>query len=1150
MDNPSNPPPRLPERYAFWPDASRALLGRGGAGEVWRARDQSLGVLVALKVLRVDGTRVRSRLGREAALAARVVHPNVVGIHDVGDTPDGNAYVAFALASDGSMLELSGNLPPWSELLELIADLMNALSALHARGVLHLDVKLSNLLLHRAGPRRRTLWLADLGIARALQEAPDDEKTVLGTVSYMASERLTGQRHLWCPATDLFSVGAILWRLVTGNLPFPARDPVAALASRRHVPDSMVVREGYAVPPGLDEVLTPMLAYDRRGRYDTAADALRALRALPSVGHPSRPRNPSGRPALRIPGVQPWHRPAPRPMPADMPPGHVPRRAPQSLALLSHREIPLTGREAEMDILWGEARAVAQARAPRVVHVSGPRGIGRTRLVQELTRVLEQEGYGEGVMLEYAVRDRSAIGLRGAWRRLAPPEPEARGHTDHLVGQLSRQRGKPRPEVLEDAAAITRWLMPGPDDAPVDQAAPRLRMAEHLQASAWRGLAWIWLEDLHLAEEDDDVWLLLDLLLSRQAPVLVIATSREDQRLERLLTLTRRFATPSRALRLEPLTPASAAALVNAYLPLEQRLRHALVRHTSGNPRHIQDLLLHWVRTRALMPQPDAGPEPIWCLTADAPPLPRDRDAFASELLGWALSEDPELFPALLATALSGRGTPERVIARVAPEALDRAVLAGLVTLERGAPVLLPPELPSAVRAWPRPQQLDRDLHSRLAEAWASEGGDPAVLVRIGQHYASAGRFDLALPPFDRALRSLVRTLPALEARRLAQEVLEVASNAPPPGGTGSPAWARAAMALADAHWMRGETNQARAWDERLASLPLPPVEAVRAAALFASHLGREETRLGLARMARVSHLLPEVPGVIQAEFYCTRGRSRSRMLDDDGALEDYQAALALGPDPVTETTARYFRAMVLGLRGSDESYKEALRAVELARAHGLTRWEALAWGALGEQLWVRGRTEEALKQMREAVARLRSQGDYLFAGTLFNNMGELLRRAGRDDEARATYRAILEDPAFRVGDIPALASANLAIMHAVEREGEALLTECASLAALEDDPQVGSAWLILEPIGALLCGQSPPLPDVEALSRAVKLGPDGVFADLALAALLEERGRMSEARAIERTVQLACERYQVDPDPAEPMLARFRERRNLENIK
>ena len=83
-----------------------------------------------------------------------------------------------------------------------------------------------------------------------------------------------------------------------------------------------------------------------------------------------------------------------------------------------------------------------------------------------------------------------------------------------------------------------------------------------------------------------------------------------------------------------------------------------------------------------------------------------------------------------------------------------------------------------------------------------------------------------------------------------------------------------------------------------------------------------------------------------------------------------------------------------------------------------------------------------------------------------------------------------------------------------------------------------------------MLCGQSPALPDVEALSRAVKLGPDGVFADLALAALLEERGRLSEARAIERTVQLACERYQVDPDPAEPMLARFRARRHSDNIK
>src|SRR6185503_19418162 len=101
----------------------------------------------------------KARLEREAALAARVTHPNVVGLHDVGSTPDGRPFLAFALASDGSLLEKVRTLPAWPELKELFIGLLRALSALHSRGLLHLDVKLSNLLLHRSAPRKLDLWL-------------------------------------------------------------------------------------------------------------------------------------------------------------------------------------------------------------------------------------------------------------------------------------------------------------------------------------------------------------------------------------------------------------------------------------------------------------------------------------------------------------------------------------------------------------------------------------------------------------------------------------------------------------------------------------------------------------------------------------------------------------------------------------------------------------------------------------------------------------------------------------------------------------------------------------------------------------------------------------------------------------------------------
>ena len=151
-------PPLLPDRYLPWPAPERALLGRGGASEVWRAQDRELGILVALKVLRAEGARLAGRLEREAMLAASVVHPNVIALHDMGRTPEGLPYLAFALASDGSMLDHSGQPLSWPELKEQTIGLLDALGAMHARDLLHLDVKLSNLLLHRTGPRRRVLW--------------------------------------------------------------------------------------------------------------------------------------------------------------------------------------------------------------------------------------------------------------------------------------------------------------------------------------------------------------------------------------------------------------------------------------------------------------------------------------------------------------------------------------------------------------------------------------------------------------------------------------------------------------------------------------------------------------------------------------------------------------------------------------------------------------------------------------------------------------------------------------------------------------------------------------------------------------------------------------------------------------------------------
>ena len=249
------------------------------------------------------------------------------------------------------MLDSASRPPPWSELLDLTLQLLDALAAMHARGILHLDVKLSNLLLHRGANQKLQLWLADLGVARALWD-DDEDKSVVGTVSYMSPERLTGQHHLWCPSTDLFAVGGVLFRLITGRLPYPARDPAEGLTQRQRPPEQLIARPRLAIPRGLDKVLLPMLQFDRRARYDLASDAIRAFKHLPpvdtSAGGPSHHPNPGGHPdVLPGRGVPAWFRPPPVPPPAVLHRPSPPRRVPQAPSLLSQREIALVGRGPE-----------------------------------------------------------------------------------------------------------------------------------------------------------------------------------------------------------------------------------------------------------------------------------------------------------------------------------------------------------------------------------------------------------------------------------------------------------------------------------------------------------------------------------------------------------------------------------------------------------------------------------------------------------------------------------------------------------------------------------------------------------------------------------------------------------------------------------
>ncbi len=203
------------------------VLGRGGSGVVYEAEQPALGRRVAVKVLAAAAdldAKARERWLREARAAARVRHPNVVRLHDAGEH-DGRLYLVFDLVPGGSLRELASGPSPPDVAAAIVETIARAVEAIHRAGLLHLDVKPANILMD--GPPGAALedltpMLSDFGIARETSEAAGATGTLggRGTPAYMAPEQVAGRSGTVGPTADVFSLGATLYKLLTGRPPF------------------------------------------------------------------------------------------------------------------------------------------------------------------------------------------------------------------------------------------------------------------------------------------------------------------------------------------------------------------------------------------------------------------------------------------------------------------------------------------------------------------------------------------------------------------------------------------------------------------------------------------------------------------------------------------------------------------------------------------------------------------------------------------------------------------------------------------------------------------------------------------------------------------------------------------------------------------
>jgi serine/threonine-protein kinase len=218
-------------------------LGRGGMGAVYRARQVSLGREVALKMIlrgQLASPADRERFEAEARAAARLDHPGIVPVYEVGQT-DGRPYftMKFIRGTTLSQRLTEGPMPP-REAAALLAAVARAVDFAHQRGVLHRDLKPSNILLDEEGRPHVT----DFGLAKQVTDAASLTRTgtVLGTPAYMAPEQAAGARGQVGPHSDVYSLGVILYAMLTGRPPFQAASPVDTV---------LMVLEQDPVPPRL-----------------------------------------------------------------------------------------------------------------------------------------------------------------------------------------------------------------------------------------------------------------------------------------------------------------------------------------------------------------------------------------------------------------------------------------------------------------------------------------------------------------------------------------------------------------------------------------------------------------------------------------------------------------------------------------------------------------------------------------------------------------------------------------------------------------------------------------------------------------------------------------------------------------------------------
>ena len=756
------------------------VIGRGGNATVWRGRHVSQDVPVAVKVMRPppggwEGSR--AAFFEEVRSVARLRHPGIVTVLDIGEVPAAAAgelnvpasspYLVMELVEPGA-LGLSLVPRDWETARELLLQVLDALAHAHARGVVHRDIKRDNVLISgRLVAGAFEAKLTDFGLARIFseeEELPAETKRVSGTPRYMAPEQILGKLRRQGPWTDLYSLGCVAWGLVTGHPPFVDENRSELLLShiRKPLPE---LRPLFEVPKALVAWLHTMLAKRPEQRYQRAADAAWELRTRVDSSS-TEMLGPSRRLDEAVSEVEDTVASDPPFVTglvemSDIRPVHAtPRRPPvpeswrtarpalsvalsgAGLALFGLRALPLVGRSAECERLWGLLREAIAGGEPQVLALRGAAGSGKSHLARWICERSHEVGAASDLRVTYGAQRSAMDGLEGMLRRYL------RGaglSFEEALAEVTAILTRHRPvddSIRYDAMTLARMMAPATHGLP-EPAERTTAVVNLLAALSEERPVVLWIDDAH---RDDDPWrLIAEVFHRRNLPILVVTTVRDHATIPSEVSV----------LDVGPLSERDHRTLIDELLLLDPDLGDEVAKRTMGNPLFAAQLIGDWV-DRGLVVTQDSGftvsPEHRGTLPGDLVETLYDRlertVARVADDLDGALT-------AVIAAAALGRSVARQewlaVLERLGLAGMagtEAALLdSGIAVAEEGGFSFAHDLIVEGLHA--RGAQSARwiDIHRSCSHVLlrATHRNDPDLWGRIARHCEGAGDVDGAL---------------------------------------------------------------------------------------------------------------------------------------------------------------------------------------------------------------------------------------------------------------------------------------------------------------------------------------------------------------------------------------------------------------------